>query len=333
MADKFKVLFCGEEFQWGFRFTAQQLDQEQGVQVVTCPRAQVAQEIRDAHVAVPLACGRLDAAILDQAPNLQMILQYGVGVEGVDIPAATERGIWVSNIPSTGTGNALSCAEQAIYLMLALLRDAHGMAESIQQHRLGVPLGQTLFGKTVLIVGFGNIAMELVPRLKPFGCKLTAVRRSPWAGQSPHEADLEAKGTWLDLYPMAAAADLIVLTCAQNEQTRNMVNAAFLADCKPDVRIINVARGGLLDYDAVKAALEGGRIGGLGLDVQWQEPWHPDDYVSTHPRVVLTPHVAGVTDISYRNMAKIVAKEVLQIQAGKPPTVQLNTPSTPRNAL
>eukprot|EP00884_Botryococcus_braunii_P022443 jgi/Botrbrau1/8883/Bobra.0148s0003.1 len=89
----------------------------------------------------------------------------------------------------------------------------------------------------------------------------------------------------------------------QSEDTRGIVNSKLLAACKPGVRIINVARGGLLDYEAVREGLESGHVAALGLDVQWKEPWDPDDYISRHPNVVLTPHVAGVTELSYRTMA------------------------------
>ena len=130
---------------------------------------------------------------MDKAPDLRLILQFGVGLEGIDVAAvsptsssaprlpswqagrrnapetpgcmqATERGIWVSNIPSNTCANALSCAEMALYLMLALLKQASMMQHSIQTRQLGVPMGQTLQGKRILIVGFGNIARELVPR-------------------------------------------------------------------------------------------------------------------------------------------------------------------------
>jgi phosphoglycerate dehydrogenase-like enzyme len=93
----------------------------------------------------------------------------------------------VSNIPSAGTGNALSCAEHALFLMLALLRDVAKMNESLDRRWLGVPAGETLYGKTVLIIGFGNIARELIPRLKPFGVRLLAIRRSAWASEGPKD--------------------------------------------------------------------------------------------------------------------------------------------------
>ncbi|KAK9798534.1 hypothetical protein WJX73_010930 [Symbiochloris irregularis] len=319
-----KILFCGEEFAGGFKLTKEACESKMpNVEVVRCRRQDLAAPIGSADVALPMM-SKLDAGLLAKAKQLKLILQFGVGVEGIDIPAATERGIWVSNIPSQATGNALACAEMAIYLSLACLRQQHEMAASLQNQRLGVPLGETLFGKTVLVVGFGNIAKELVPRLKPFGVKLLAVRRSPWQGEHEAEALLDERGSWEDLPSFAARSQLMILTCSQNEQTRGMINSSLLAACRRGVYIVNVARGGLLDYDAVRQALDSGHLGGLGLDVQWSEPWDPHDPISSDARVILTPHVAGVTSYSYSNMAHVVAHEVARVMEGQPPTIQLN---------
>ncbi|KAL4418773.1 hypothetical protein ABPG77_010378 [Micractinium sp. CCAP 211/92] len=354
-----KVLFCGRDMHFGFVFTHQALAGDVGVQVVRCDRAQIPAELATADVAVPLM-SRLDAPLLRAAPRLKLIIQYGVGVEGVDICTATELGIWVTNIPSAGTGNAASCAEHAIFLMLAALRQHNAMADSIRQRRLGVPLGQTLLGKTVLIVGFGNIARELAVRLKPFGVRITALRRKPWGRQARHaeqqdagqalcrpfpgcqpdpgleaaaEAALADRGCWgQDSARLAAEADIIAVTCHQDEQNRGMVGAEFLAHCKRGVRIINVARGGLLDYEAVREGLDSGKIAGLALDVQEHEPVDPEHWLAQHPSVYLTPHIAGVTELSYRSMAEIVADAVRRVGQGRPPERLLNAPVAPRGA-
>ncbi|BDA43435.1 Glyoxylate reductase [Coccomyxa sp. Obi] len=330
-SDVFRVLFCGEEFNWGYKFTKEALQDDANIEVSCCRREEVGEHIGSTDLAVPLMA-RLDAHMLDSAPRLKAILQYGVGVEGVDIPAATERGIWVSNIPSEGTGNALSCAEMAIYLTLACLRSANACAESINERRVGVPLGRTLFGKTVLIVGFGGIAKELVPRLRPFGARVMAVRRSAWgqAADASAEALLDRKGAWSDMASFAADADIIIVACSQDSSSIGFVNDSLIAACKPGVIIVNVARGGLLKYSAVRAGLESGKIGGLGLDVHWSEPFDPQDWIAQHPRVVLTPHVAGVTELSYRAMAKVVAQEARRLHNGLPPTIQLAAVPHPR---
>ena len=115
-------------------------------------------------------------------------------------------------------------------------------------------------------------------------------------------------------------ADLVVLTCTLHAGTRGLVDAPFLAAMRPGAHLVNVARGGLLDYEAVRAALQAGTLGGLGTDVAWREPWDPEDVVARHPRVVMTPHVAGVTDVSYATMARIVAEEARRHAQGQPPS-------------
>lgn len=331
--EKCKVLFCTRHFPNGFKFTKEALQNDAGVEVVACNDNEVAQHIRDAHIAVPFMA-KLDEAMLSAARQLRMVIQYGVGVETTDLAAATRHGIWVSNIPSAGMGNALSCAEHIFYLTLALLRSAPQMAESVAHRHIGQPLGQTLSGKRVLVFGMGNIALELLPRLKAFDADVTVVRArsSPPSGDAAaaqHHIDEYGAGVQ-DLHRMLPAADIVVLTCTQNDATRGIVNSEFLRSCKRGVNIINVARGGLLDYAAVRQGLEDGTIGGLGLDVAWQEPLDPSDPVFRHPRVVLSPHVAGVTELSYRNMAQRLAAEVRRVARGEAPSVVLNPPQDGR---
>ena len=317
-----QVLFCGKDMHYAYQFTAEELAGEPGVEVVQCEREAVPAELRDADVAVPLMAP-LAAAELRAAPRLKLVLQFGVGVEGVDLRAAADLGVFVSNIPSAGTGNAASCAEMALYLMLATLRNANAMADSIQRRRLGVPLGSMLAGKRVLVLGFGSIAKELITRLVPFGVTLSALRRSPHWGTASDalslgaEAALADRGTWpADAARLAREADVVVVTCRLDATNAGMVGAAFLATCKQGVRIVNVARGGLLEYEAVAEGLRSGKIGGMGLDVQFFEPFDPGDYVATHPAVVLTPHVAGVTKQSCRLIGWLLAAGCWLLAAG-----------------
>jgi phosphoglycerate dehydrogenase-like enzyme len=270
----------------------------------------------------------------------------------VDVPAARAAGVRVANIPSAGTGNAAACAEFALFLSLALLRDANGMRAAFAQRRLGTPTGLLLSGRAALVVGFGAIGRETTRRLAALGVRVAAVRAGGWpapggdAGADADAALLLERGTGPDdmrrmlvrrscscantrtplpltlslcLSPQGEA-DLVVLTCTLHAGTRGLVNASFLAAMRPGAHLVNVARGGLLDYDAVRASLEAGTLGGLGTDVAWREPWDPEDAVACHPRVVMTPHVAGVTDVSYATMARIVAEEARRHAEGRPPS-------------
>ncbi|GMH34351.1 hypothetical protein BSKO_02185 [Bryopsis sp. KO-2023] len=323
--DKFKVLFCGSEMPDSFRYTKEELRNDPNIEVSFCERAEVAENIRDADCIIPLMA-RIDERLLETGRNLKLIMQYGVGLEGVDSHKALQMGIRVANIPGHGTGNAMSCAEHALYLTLALLRDQNGMRASLENRVLGAPTGEMLAGKTVMIIGFGGIAQQLIPILRPFRVRMICLRRRDWAqGQwTQHARDVSkmvaVKTRWADFHMHAQKVDIIILTCTQNSESYRMVNQNFLDKCRPGIRIVNVARGGLLDYDAVRSALEDGQIGGLGLDVQWSEPFDPNDPIAKHPKVVLTPHIAGVTETSYRNMAKVVAEQVRRVAAGLAPS-------------
>lgn len=359
---KLKVLFCGVEFPQAYDASKALLERDPDIEAHFVPREEIPERVGEFGVLVP-RMARIDAATIARAKRLRLIVQFGVGLEGVDLEAATSAGVPVARIPSAATGNAASCAEHCIYLMLALLRNQHEMAASVAARKLGEPVGQMLLGKNVLLVGYGGIGQELAPRLKPFGVRVTAVRRS-WGGggggraaklilgedSEPIDSEdtderaaacklaaagrgaggpppggggeefLDERGESADLLRHVAAADIVVMCCLLTPETRGMVNETFLAAMKQGAFLVNIARGGLLDYGAVRAALESGHLGGLGADVAWHEPFDPDDPVARHPRVVLTPHVGGVTFTSYSRMAQIVNETVQELKSGKPLT-------------
>lgn len=321
----------------GYKFTAEALDGS-GISVVQCDREDVPAEIADADLVVPLMTP-LPRDLLQKAPKLKTVLQYGVGLEAVDVAAATELGVYVSNIPSKSTGNAASCAEMAIFLTLATLRHVKAMQAAVQGQQLGAPMGTMLQGKSVLILGWGHIAVELATRLQCFGVSMTALRRSEWSKSASSEAAAAAealladKGVWpRDASRLASTADIVVVTCSQDASNRGMVGKEFLASCKDGVRLVNVARGGLIDHDAALEGLKAGKIGGMGLDVHPWEPFDPEDPLAVHPAVFLTPHVAGVTEESYRAMAAVVAEEAKRLEAGQAPRVQINSEEAMRRS-
>jgi lactate dehydrogenase-like 2-hydroxyacid dehydrogenase len=254
---------------------------------------------------------------------MKVIMQFGVGIEGVDIDAASKKGIRVARIPGDLIGNAASCAEMAIYLTLGLLRKQNEMLISIKQKRLGDPIGETLLGKTVFILGFGNIGIELAKRLRPFGVKIIATKRS-WVSETserqikngPLDDLVDEKGSHEDIYEFVGRADIVVCCLSLNKETASTVNKSFIASMKKGGLVVNIARGGLLNYDAIAESLQSGHLGGLGIDVAWTEPFDPDDPILKHNNVIITPHVAGVTEHSYRSMAKVVGDVALQLHEG-----------------
>ncbi|KAI4331841.1 hypothetical protein L6164_016796 [Bauhinia variegata] len=318
-----RVLFCGSQFPGSHECTREYLKDHSFIKVDVVPLEDVPMVIADYHVCI-VKMMRLDSDLISRAVQMQLIMQYGVGLEGVDIDAATKRGIKVARIPSAVTGNSASCAEMAIYLMLGLLRKQNEMQIAVQRKMLGYPIGETLLGKTIFILGFGNIGMDLALRLRPFGVKVIATKRS-WDSHASQTSKsnrydvndlVDVKGNHEDIYDFARIADIVVCCLNLNHETAGVVNKTFISSMKKGALLVNIARGGLLDYEAVKNHLESGHLGGLGIDVAWTEPFDPEDPILKFKNVIITPHVAGVTEHSYRSMAKVVGDVVLQLHAG-----------------
>lgn len=331
--ERIKIVFCGNHFLDGYIATKQALINEKNVVVIQCHTDDILKEIVDAHVIVPLMA-KIGKNLIQHAPRLAMIMQFGVGLEGVDIQAATDAGVYVSNIESTQCGNAQSCAEHAIYLALSVLRDQKAMIQSVLTGKLGQPTGRTLFHSNVLIYGYGGIGKQLVRRLSSFDVHITVIKKTPknisytTADNSSGSNDdsfelsdpyIDETGYESDFFQLAKNVDVVFLCCSQNISNTGMVDKAFLAAMKKDSIIVNVARGGLLNYSDVYDALESGHLGGIGFDVFHTEPFPKADPLLLHPKCIATPHVAGVTKLSYGNMANIVANNIIRMRAGIEP--------------
>ncbi|KAL8200008.1 hypothetical protein R6Q57_011347 [Mikania cordata] len=327
---KTRVLFCGPHFPASHNFTKEYLQNYPLIQVDDLPFDSIPDLIGNYDICVVKSM-RLTSDVVARATRMKLIMQYGVGLEGIDIDAATNHGIKVARIPSGKTGNAASCAEMAIYFMLGLLRKHNEMQIAVKQKKVGEPIGSTLFGKTVFILGFGNIGIELAKRLRPFGVKILATKRN-WASNTSnrfnstasrngtYENLVDEKGCHEDIYEFAKKSDIVVCCLTMNSETAGIVNKDFISSMRKGGLLVNIARGGLLDYKAVCDGLESGHLGGLGIDVAWTEPFDPNDPILRFPNVLLTPHVAGVTESSYRSMAKVVGDVALQLHMGKPLT-------------
>jgi phosphoglycerate dehydrogenase-like enzyme len=313
-----RLIFCGPHFAASHIYTREYLQKYPYLQVDDVPFDDVPDVIGNYDICVVKSM-RLTESIIARANKMKLIMQYGVGLEGIDISAATRHGIKVARIPSGETGNAASCAEMAIYLTLGLLRKQNEMQIAVKQKKVGEPVGETLLGKKVFIMGFGNIGIHLAKRLRPFGVKILATKRS-WAsshGES-HDDLIDEKGVHGDIYKFASRADIIICCLTMNSETAGIVDKTFLSSMQKGALLVNIARGGLLEYKAILENLESGHLGGLGIDVAWVEPFDPDDPVLKFPNVIITPHVAGVTEHSYRYMAKVVGDVALQLHVGMP---------------
>jgi phosphoglycerate dehydrogenase-like enzyme len=310
-----RILFCGSGFPFALEMLRRRLPPGAGDEVRCWTSGELAAQLDGVDVVVP-AMRRIDAAAMD-AGRFRLVQQWGAGLEGVDLEAARARGIWVANVPSTG-GNAESVAEHAVLLTLAVLRRLPLALANVRDGVLGDPMGRALRGKTVCLCGLGAIASALVDLLRPFGANLIGLTRDP---DSPQAArlGLDRCYGYADRRPCLAQADVLILCVRLTEATRHLIGPDELAWLPPGACLVNIARGGLVDYQALRAALASGRLGGAGLDVFWDEPIPPSDPILSLPNVVATPHVAGVTDRSYSEIADAVVANIDRLRRGEPP--------------
>jgi phosphoglycerate dehydrogenase-like enzyme len=272
--------------------------------------------VADVDVLIP-AMYRVDAEAIAHT-SAKIIHQFGVGLEGVDIPAATRRGIYVANVPGhEGTGNAASVAEHAIFLMLALARKFPRALDNVRHRVFGSPMGLSLTGKTVAILGVGSIGTELARRLQGFQMRVFGIKQHS-SETLRQQLSLDFLGGPQDLEKVLPEADFVVLALPVTAATRGIINATALARMKKSAFLINVGRGSVIDRDALIEALAQETIAGAGLDVFWDEPTDPDDPLFRY-NVIATPHVAGVTDLSYDDIARGLAANVNRLRAGLPP--------------
>lgn len=260
--------------------------------------------------------------IIGAATNLQVIGRAGVGVDNIDIDAATEKGVVVVNAP---TGNIISAAEHAIALMLALARhipeaDASLRSGKWERSRF---VGLEVRGKTLGIIGLGQVGSEVARRAK--GLEMRVIAFDPFV---PEE---RARVLGVELVPkerLLGESDFITIHTILTEGTRKLLGEAELRAMKPTARIINTARGGIIDEAALEKALREGWIAGAALDVFEKEP------ITQHPlfqsnRVVVTPHLGASTAEAQERVAVDVAEQVIAVLRGEPARYAVNAPLIP----
>ncbi len=263
---------------------------------------------------------KVTADVIAAAKNLKVIGRAGIGVDNVDIPAASAAGVVVMNTPF---GNSITTAEHAIALMFALARqlpeaDASTQAGKWEKNRF---MGVELTSKTLGLIGAGNIGSIVAERAR--GLKMKVVAYDPFL--TPERAvDLGIEKVMLD--DLLARADFITLHTPLTSETRNIISADALAKTKKGVRIINCARGGLIDEAALKAALDSGHVGGAALDVFVEEPATASPLFGT-PNFISTPHLGASTSEAQVNVAIQVAEQLSDFLLSGGVTNALNMPS------
>ncbi len=246
---------------------------------------------------------KVTAKILERADQLKVIGRAGIGVDNIDIAAATAKGVIVMNTPF---GNSITTAEHAITLMLSLARqipqaDASTQAGKWEKNKF---MGVEITGKTLGIIGCGNIGSIVADRA--IGLKMKVVAYDPFL--SPERA-IALGVEKVELADLIRRADFITLHTPVTDKTRNILGAEALAATRKGVRIVNCARGGLVDEKALRAALDCGHVAGAAFDVFTEEPATTNPLFG-HPNVVCTPHLGAATTEAQENVALQVAEQM-----------------------
>lgn len=308
----FKVLFCSKQYKETPNYLKKFLDISK-YEITNCDPDNIVNEIIDAAVVVPLM-SRINTQLIESAKNLKLIQQFGVGLEGVDIEAATKKQVYVANVPANDTGNAYSVSELTLFLILGLLKDYNRCIDSFKKQVIGYPVGDTLINKKFLVLGYGNVGKAVVAFLSKLGVDITVARRKI--------ADNISNIHFITLDNVAEVVhdfDFLIVTLALNKDTKDFVNEDIIFNMKKNSFIINVARGGVVKYSALLKALKEGIIKGAGLDVFWDEPFNPKDEI-LRCNVIVTPHIAGSTFYSYDLISKKMAENIIKvIEKGLPP--------------
>lgn len=295
--------------------------EEQAVTAAAGVRLRVAQSRNSAELVrecadadgVLVQYARIDAEVLDALPRLRAVGRYGVGVDSVDVPAATARGVAVCNVPDYGTE---AVSDHAIGLALAVARGIPRLDRGLRAGRVDLaavrPLYQTqdrVFG----VVGLGRIGTATARKAAGLGYRVIGYDAALTQGAEHHGVPVVA------LAELCARAQVVSLHVPLDDSTRGLIGAEQLDLMGSDTVVVNTARGGVIDTDALVAALREGRIGGAGIDCHENEPLPVDHPLTGFDNVVLTPHLAWYTEESYGELKRRTVQNVVDVLAGRTP--------------
>ncbi|KAG8462929.1 hypothetical protein KFE25_001702 [Diacronema lutheri] len=283
--------------------------------------AELAEIIKDYDGLIVRSGTTVTATIIEAAHRLKVIGRAGTGVDNIDCDAATRKGVMVMNTPG---GNTISAAEHTCALIMSLARNVAQGDASMKAHKWERKnfMGVELMGKTLGVLGLGRVGREVVSRCQAFGMKVVG-----YDPMFPEDASRK-----LAIEPVSAAecirrADFLTVHVPLLDETRNLINADSLATTKPGVRIVNCARGGIIDEAALLAALESGHVAGAGLDVFESEPPAEHEWaLIKHPRVISTPHLGASTEEAQGKVAQEIAEQFVNLFSGKTVSGVVNAP-------
>ncbi len=279
------------------------LNEQPGWRIVQTTKDTLNGEIADADALIVRSATKVTAELLEKAPKLRAVGRAGVGVDNIDLEAATKRGVLVMSTPG---GNAVSVAEHTFALMLALARQVPRLDKAIHEGRWekSSAAGSELRGKTLGLIGLGRIGSEVAIRAEAFDMRVL--------GYDPFISEAAAREWNVQLVPLdtlLAESDFVSLHTALSAATQNLINAASIAKMKSGARLINAARGELIDESALASALKSGKLGGAAVDVFTEEPPKSSPLLGV-PNVIATPHVAGSTAEAQEEVGTQVAVQI-----------------------
>ncbi|WP_116317170.1 MULTISPECIES: hydroxyacid dehydrogenase [unclassified Cupriavidus] len=272
-------------------------------------RAELLDALPDAQALIVRNRTQVDAALLAGAPSLRVVGRLGVGLDNIDVDACRERGIRV--IPAAGA-NARSVAEYVVITAASLLRGAYGSSAQVaagQWPRARLSEGREALGKTLGLIGFGDIGRQAAALAQAFGMQVVAF--DPMlAADDPVWARTGVRSLALD--PLLAQADAVSLHVPLVAATRHLLDTQRIAGMKRGAVLINTARGGVVDEAALAQALRDGHLGGAALDVFECEPLPAGSVLADVPNLMLTPHIGGVTQEANARVSMMIAQQVRQ---------------------
>ncbi len=293
------------------------------VNVAGCSRAELIEHLKDAAALVVRSATQVTAELIGGAPKLEVVGRAGVGIDNIDIPAATAAGVLVVNAPDA---NTISAAEHTFGLLLAQARNIGRAQVSMRDggwDRKALK-GVELYGKTLGIVGFGRIGRLVATRAIAFG--MTVIAYDPYVSAA---VSGELGASLVDLDELFDRSDFITIHLPKTPETTNLISAAAIAKMKDGVRIVNTSRGGIVDEAVLVEAVLAGKVASAGLDVYEAEPLDPRSPLRSTSNIVLTPHL-GASTIEAQNKAGLqVADAITRALAGEIVHSAVNIPVAP----
>jgi phosphoglycerate dehydrogenase-like enzyme len=294
------ILFCGSGWRSLVDVVRARLASDDRLMIWDRQRSLVDEVIATQPQVLLPSNGRVDGAVVAACTRLALIQQPAAGTDSIDVAAAIARGIPVCNTPGA---NHTAVAEATLLLLLLLARRWNRARVEFANATIGEPLGIELAGRRLTVVGTGRAGRAVMACASALGMSVVGAN---------------SQTSRAELHDLLRGSDAVSLHCPLTAATRGLIDADALAALPAHALVVNIARGPVIDRDALVAALGRGHLGGVGLDAFWQEPWDPTDPLFAHPQVVTLPHVGGSTTEAFARIAAIIVDNIDRVKRGAP---------------